>query len=32
MKQLRDKLEIDPVRPRYLLTEIGAGYRLAADD
>ena len=32
MKQLREKLEIDPVQPRYLLTETGVGYRLAADD
>jgi two-component system KDP operon response regulator KdpE len=28
MKQLRDKLERDPVRPRHLLTETGVGYRL----
>ena len=28
MKQLREKLEVDPVRPRHLLTEIGVGYRL----
>ena len=32
MKQLREKLEPDPVRPRYLLTETGIGYRLVADD
>ena len=32
MKQLRDKLEDDPVQPRYLLTETGAGYRLVTDD
>jgi two-component system KDP operon response regulator KdpE len=32
MKQLRDKLEEDPVRPRYLVTETGVGYRLLADD
>ena len=32
MKQLRDKLEVDPVRPRHLLTEPGVGYRLAIDD
>jgi two-component system KDP operon response regulator KdpE len=31
MKQLRDKLEEDPVQPRYLLTETGVGYRLVAD-
>jgi two-component system, OmpR family, KDP operon response regulator KdpE len=28
MKQLRQKLEPDPVRPRHLLTETGVGYRL----
>ncbi|MBL9092658.1 MAG: response regulator [Planctomycetaceae bacterium] len=27
--QLRRKIEIDPTRPRYLLTEPGVGYRLA---
>ncbi len=27
--QLRRKIETDPARPRYLLTEPGAGYRLA---
>jgi two-component system, OmpR family, KDP operon response regulator KdpE len=32
MKQLRDKLEYDPVRPRHLLTETGLGYRLAVDE
>ena len=32
MKQLRDKLEEDPVRPRYLITETGVGYRLLADE
>ena len=32
MKQLRDKLEKDPVRPAYLLTETGLGYRLLADE
>jgi two-component system KDP operon response regulator KdpE len=31
MGHLRHKLESDPARPRYLLTEIGVGYRLAAD-
>ena len=30
MKQLRDKLEADPVRPKHLLTETGVGYRLVA--
>jgi len=32
MKQLRDKLEEDPVRPKHLLTETGVGYRLVGDD
>ena len=32
MKQLRDKLEADPVRPRHLITETGVGYRLVADE
>ncbi len=32
MKQLRAKLEPDPTRPRWLLTETGVGYRLAQHD
>ena len=32
MKQLRDKFELDPIRPRHFLTETGVGYRLLADD
>jgi two-component system, OmpR family, KDP operon response regulator KdpE len=28
MSQLRRKIETDPARPRYLVTEPGAGYRL----
>ncbi|NTU83413.1 MAG: response regulator [Chloroflexales bacterium] len=28
MQHLRHKLEVDPTRPRYLLTEPGVGYRL----
>jgi two-component system, OmpR family, KDP operon response regulator KdpE len=31
MAQLRRKLEAEPARPRYLLTEPGVGYRLAVD-
>jgi two-component system KDP operon response regulator KdpE len=30
VSQLRRKLELDPALPRYLVTERGAGYRLAA--
>ena len=30
VSQLRRKIEADPARPRYLLTEPGAGYRLVA--
>jgi two-component system KDP operon response regulator KdpE len=31
MNQLRQKLESDPTRPKYLLTEPGVGYRLLAE-
>jgi two-component system, OmpR family, KDP operon response regulator KdpE len=31
MANLRRKLEADPAQPRYLLTEQGVGYRLAAE-
>jgi two-component system, OmpR family, KDP operon response regulator KdpE len=31
MGNLRQKLEADPARPRFLLTEAGVGYRLAAE-
>jgi two-component system KDP operon response regulator KdpE len=31
MGTLRHKLERDPARPRFLLTEVGVGYRLAVD-
>lgn len=32
ISNLRRKLEADPARPRYLLTEPGVGYRLQAED
>jgi two-component system KDP operon response regulator KdpE len=32
MKQLREKLEADPARPRHLLTDPGVGYRLEVDE
>ena len=32
MSQLRHKIEPEPARPRYLLTEPGVGYRLRADE
>src|SRR5215471_18246966 len=31
IKNLRDKLEPDPRRPRYFLTEVGLGYRFRPD-
>ncbi len=31
MAQLRHKLETEPARPRYLITEPGVGYRLKTD-
>jgi two-component system KDP operon response regulator KdpE len=31
MAQLRRKIEPDPTRPRYLLTESGVGYLLGTD-
>lgn len=32
IKLVRQKIEPDPPRPRYLLTEAGVGYRLRLDD
>jgi two-component system KDP operon response regulator KdpE len=32
MVQLRHKLEADPARPKYLVTEPGVGYRLKTND
>jgi two-component system, OmpR family, KDP operon response regulator KdpE len=32
IRKLRSRLEADPARPRYLLTELGVGYRLRTPD
>jgi two-component system KDP operon response regulator KdpE len=32
VSQLRRKLELDPARPRLILTEPGVGYRLVAPE
>jgi two-component system KDP operon response regulator KdpE len=31
VSNLRRKLEVDPARPRHILTEPGVGYRLRAE-
>ncbi len=32
VRKLRQKIEIDPTKPKLLLTELGVGYRLSTDD
>ena len=32
LRQLRQKIEVDPERPQYILTETGVRYRLRAPD
>ncbi len=32
VRQIRQKLEADPERPRHIVTETGIGYRLVTDD
>jgi two-component system KDP operon response regulator KdpE len=32
VRKLRSRIEADPARPRYLLTELGVGYRLRTTD
>jgi two-component system KDP operon response regulator KdpE len=32
VRKLRSRIEADPARPAYLLTELGVGYRLRTPD
>lgn len=32
VRQLRQKIEVDPERPQFIMTEIGIGYRLRSPD
>ena len=32
VRQIRQKIEADPERPRHILTETGVGYRLAVTE
>jgi len=32
MAQLRQKLESDPARPKFIVTEPGVGYRLLTEE
>jgi two-component system, OmpR family, KDP operon response regulator KdpE len=32
VRQLRQKIEVNPERPQYLITETGIGYRFRAPD
>jgi two-component system KDP operon response regulator KdpE len=32
LRALRQKIEPDPAQPRYLLTEVGVGYRMVDSD
>ena len=32
VKQLRQKIEVNPGQPRFLITEAGVGYRLNVEE